>query len=181
MSIELMKKLEDLEQTRSSYYKQLSAKIERKKLDSINEVVNDFSKFFNEKGFQVSSKTGLVEANYGKLRATLSYEDPSSNDYFGILFRFDIDLSALKKPNITVALNRSKPGLSVSSTYSYKSEEEKLKIDITRIEKEIEEAKLRLENFDNEQWSLFVRDDKQNYQISKPYPSMYELLIDLIK
>lgn len=182
MSIELMKKLEDLEQTLASHYEQLSSKIDHKKRDYIKSVVSDFSRFFEEKEFKVISNTRLVEATYGKLKATLSYEDPST-DFFGVLFRFDLDFSGLNQPNVIVVLNKSKPGLSVSSTYSSNSEEERLKKSISQKEATIEEVKSRIENFDSERWSLFVKDDKQNpgYQLSEPYSSMFEILTELIK
>lgn len=182
MSIELMKKLEDLEQSLSQYYKELSNKISQKKMDYIKAVVNDYSKFFEEKGFKVTAKNRLVEATYGKLKATLTHEEPST-DFVGVLFRFDIDLSELNKSNLTVALNRSKPGLSASSAYSYSSEEERLSKSISQTEIKIKEVKNRLENFENEHWSLFVKDESNysGYQQSKPYTSMYELLNELIK
>lgn len=180
MNIELLKKLEDLKQTKKQYFMQLSKKNDQKKSQYINDVVDDFSKFFQEKGFEITSANGLSEASYGKLKATLSHKDPSVN-YMGVQFRFDLDLSSLNMSKIIVVLNRTKPGFSFSTHIS--SGEPELKDDILRIEKEIEEAETKLKNFDTEKWLLFINNEKSNpgYQFSEPYTSMYELLSDLIK
>lgn len=184
MNIELMKKLADLEQTRNQHFTQLSQVVDQKKEQYIKEVVSDFSKFFQEKEFNITAGNHIVEATYGNLKAILSHDDPST-DYFGVLFRFDLDLEKLNKSKITVILNRKEPGLSFSSSIysSSDSEESKLNAKITTIEKEIVEVTTRLKNIDQEKWSLFIKSENQNpgYRYSEPYASMYDLLTDLFK
>lgn len=183
MSIELMKKLEDLKQIKKQQLTQLSKKVDQKKAQSIKKVVDDFAKFFHEKGFQIASRNGFTEAKYGDLNVTLSHEDPST-DYFGVIFRFELDLKALNKSDVIVLLDSKKPGIQFSSNPSQSdSEESRLRNEILSKENEIAGVATRLENFDNEEWQLFIKNENANpgNHFSEPYASMYDLLADLIK
>lgn len=184
MSIELMKKLDDLEQSQNQYSEKLSKEIDRKKAQYIKDVIDDFSKFFQEKGFTTKGGNNVTEATYGKLKAKISHDDPST-DYMGVYFRFELDLTTMIKSKINIVLNDKEPRFSMSfqSSSQSDSEEARLREQISRTEKEIEKVSNRLETINNENWKLFIKDDNQNlgHQFSEPFASMYDLLTTLIK
>lgn len=182
MSIEMMKKLEDLKAIASTYYKEIAVKNDQKKEQYIKDAINDFENFFREKGFSVTKKSNETIASYSELVAKLSYDDPSTN-YFGTEFKFDLDLTALRKEKIIVLLNNKKPGLTISTSITSGEDSDKLQNEIASLEKDIEKAKVTLQNIDSEVWSFYIKDENANYgyQVGEPTISMYNLLEELIK
>lgn len=182
MNIELLKKLEDLEQELNKQLEILDKNICDKKEQSIKNVVEDFTTFFENKGFQVTNSSRKYTATYKNLNAVLSFDDPSV-DYFGVMFRFDLDLTGLNMPKMIVMLNRNEPSFSISSHTAETDVNAELNRKISDTEESISKVTNRIQNFDNEQWHLYLKPDNQTniYRKSKEYKNMFSLLSDLLK
>lgn len=181
MNIELMKELEDLEQELESQCEILSKNICDKKDQSIKSAIEDFTTFFESKGFQITHSQRKHTASYKNLNAVLSFEDPST-DYFGVIFRFDLDLTGLNMSKIIVALNRKEPGVSISSRIIQTQGDSELNRKISETEESISKVKNRIQNFDKEQWKLYLKSDDQanSYRYGKEYENMSSLLSELL-
>ena len=74
MNIELLKKLEDLEQELNKQLEILDKNICDKKEQSIKNVVEDFTTFFENKGFQVTNSSRKYTATYSMIQVLIILE-----------------------------------------------------------------------------------------------------------
>ena len=99
------------------------------------------------------------------------------------MFRFDLDLTGLNMPKMIVMLNRNEPSFSISSHTAETDVNAELNRKISDTEESISKVTNRIQNFDNEQWHLYLKPDNQTniYRKSKEYKNMFSLLSDLLK
>lgn len=183
MNITLLKELEDNKSIQHKLSVQLRNKIDAKVNQYIETALNDFEKFFIEKGFTLQAFQFGRSASYGSLTAIIKHNDPSVQ-YFGTYIRLDLSLQLPHKVEYIIALNRKDRSSSVSVSYSTGNQDEdsQLKKEIERIKSDNEECAFRIENFKNEEWTFILRDNKNSvFPSNGQFDTIYDLLTSLIK
>jgi hypothetical protein len=155
-----MKKFEDVKILLYKTDSLLSPLIEDKKEQFIKTIRDDFSNFFNEKGFNINTDPLIITATYGGLVACLSHDEPNA-----ILpsseFMFDLNIESFNNKKYSIFIGKNAPSLKASGTPSIKCNN--LQNDIEIIQKYIDESQIRITNFPHEVWKLFIKEKSANY------------------
>lgn len=186
MSIELVKKLAELKEELESVSKEISnAKFELA-TNKNNAAFDDFINYFTNNEFSISESSGFVTINsrkYTNRIVTATYRGESftlsapeaSAPYMFCWSVFEISSSSNQKIDIWL---RSTGGSNFSFTYSNPvNEEERLKLEIRKTEKEIDSIKREISNGINMGYAYKDKYDR----LSPYYDSFYELLGNVFK
>ncbi|HWP51730.1 MAG TPA: hypothetical protein VN626_08550 [Clostridia bacterium] len=186
MSLALLIEIEDKKELLNHIDAQLGEKIRDKATFELALACHDFRKFFEAHNFKVQETVEegnrALTAQYGNLKATLHYNP--SQQTVGIYAVLYLSVKLGRNEKYKIVLQRretSRLDVSVAAVnYSLKDTPEiQQGHELDRLQKQIDTAKERLENFLQEQWAYTIMTDKDSP--SGSFDSMADILDHLIR
>ena len=186
MSLALLIEIEDKKAQLCRIESQLDEKIRGKAAFELALACHEFRSFFETHHFQVEETleegNRALTARYGDLLATL-HNNPAQQ-YAGVYAVLYLAVKLGSSEKYKLVLQRSdkkRMDVGVAAVgYSLKDVPEVQQSQtIDRLQKQIEAARQRLENFEQEQWGYAVMTDKDS--ASGSFASISEILVHLIR
>lgn len=185
MSLALLIEIEDKKELLNKIDAQLDEKIRDKSAFELALACHDFRKFFEAHNFKVEESTEegnrALSAQYGDLRVTLHYNPAQQHAGAYAVIYLAVKLGRSEKYKIILQRQEKKRlDIGVAVNYSLKDTPEVQQgQELDRLQKQIESATKRLENFPQEKWAYSVVADRDN--LSDSFASLAEILVYLVR
>jgi hypothetical protein len=181
MVFNLIIELEKEKQKSEEIYKKLNALIDSRISSLSHQLLSDFGKYFEDKGFKTMLVNAtIMRAELGSIQLELNAAR-NKEAYVGVLSVLDLKISG-------VGSRSGKYSLFIDTTYNnpsglrfgiQKSEEERIKEAIEEEKKRRENVLKRIEEFEQEKWVLKIQSEKFDYE-TKYHDTLSECLDELL-
>ena len=184
MNLEKMKQLEDIRTEHKKISAEHSKVFSSKKENLFKKAIDDFSDYFQTRGFTVLNQLPEMFASYKDLKVALKF--PNATDTFvGSYSVIGLSISNPNK-NYRITVNeigvypRSAP---IENTYSSgaKDKIDETDKEINRLTNEIKSMKANAESFKKSKLGFTLLNDDKKKAIDKQFESLKELLAEVFK
>ena len=185
MSLALLIEIEDKKAQLGRVEAQLEEKIHDKAAFELALACHAFRSFFEAHHFQVEETleegNRALEARYGDLLVTLHHNPVQQYTGVYAVLYLGVRLGTSEKYKLVLQRpEKKRMDVSVAAGYSLRDAPEMQQGQaLERLQKKLEEARERLENYEQEQWAYSIMTDRDN--TSGSFASIAEILVQLIR